>query len=241
MLFLWILGLLSLVKSSQIVNISAQPGENVTIWCKHTSNTGKNIHWFKQTHGAVPVDIVYKMISYQLKEIYVNYLNGFQQDHFVMSLNTENTSLSILNVDISDSALYFCGWGSWEIVFGDGAHLDIEVKSEGSLKNETVTNTVTNTNTDLKGPISTKDCPRNIFYMLTFIFGGIIVILLIVTLTFFIIKIRKIHKKDEDQHATQHHEDAHSSVYAALRFSKQKTRRAAGDNEDREVICSATR
>ncbi|XP_073764319.1 uncharacterized protein si:ch73-266m14.1 isoform X2 [Danio rerio] len=212
MLFLWILGLLSLVKSSQIVNISAQPGENVTIWCKHTSNTGKNIHWFKQTH-----------------------------DHFVMSLNTENTSLSILNVDISDSALYFCGWGSWEIVFGDGAHLDIEVKSEGSLKNETVTNTVTNTNTDLKGPISTKDCPRNIFYMLTFIFGGIIVILLIVTLTFFIIKIRKIHKKDEDQHATQHHEDAHSSVYAALRFSKQKTRRAAGDNEDREVICSATR
>nr|XP_021327541.1 uncharacterized protein si:ch73-266m14.1 isoform X2 [Danio rerio] len=215
-----LMGLLSLVKSSQIVNISAQPGENVTIWCKHTSNTGKNIHWFKQTHGAVPVDIVYKMISYQLKEIYVNYLNGFQQDHFVMSLNTENTSLSILNVDISDSALYFCGWGSWEIVFGDGAHLDIE---------------------DLKGPISTKDCPRNIFYMLTFIFGGIIVILLIVTLTFFIIKIRKIHKKDEDQHATQHHEDAHSSVYAALRFSKQKTRRAAGDNEDREVICSATR
>nr|AAI63760.1 Nitr11b protein [Danio rerio] len=241
MQFLWILGLLSLVKSSQIVNISAQPGENVTIWCKHTSNTGKNIHWFKQTHGAVPLNIVYKMISYKFEELHLKYLNDFQPDRFVMSLNTENTSLSILNVEISDSALYFCGWYSWKILFGDGALLDIKVKSDASLKNETVTNTVTNTNTDLKGPISTKDCSGNTFYTLTFILGGIIVILLTVTLTLFIIKIRKIHKKDENQHATQHHEEAHSSVYAALRFSKQKTRRAARHNKDSEVIYSATR
>nr|NP_001020668.1 novel immune-type receptor 11b precursor [Danio rerio]CAI21230.1 novel immune-type receptor 11.2 [Danio rerio] len=215
-----LMGLLSLVKSSQIVNISAQPGENVTIWCKHTSNTGKNIHWFKQTHGAVPLNIVYKMISYKFEELHLKYLNDFQPDRFVMSLNTENTSLSILNVEISDSALYFCGWYSWKILFGDGALLDIK---------------------DLKGPISTKDCSGNTFYTLTFILGGIIVILLTVTLTLFIIKIRKIHKKDENQHATQHHEEAHSSVYAALRFSKQKTRRAARHNKDSEVIYSATR
>ncbi len=45
--------------------------------------------------------------------------------------------------------------------------------------------------TDLKkSPISTVDCSENIFYKLTFIFGGFIVILIIVLLTTLIIKIQ---------------------------------------------------
>uniref|UniRef100_A0A671SLC3 Ig-like domain-containing protein n=1 Tax=Sinocyclocheilus anshuiensis TaxID=1608454 RepID=A0A671SLC3_9TELE len=118
--------LLTAVKSSQIVNLSAQPGENVTIWCQHTSETGINIHWFKQTNSSVPIAIVYMMISYQLKEIHKSYLNGFQQDRLLMILNIKNTSLRILNVDVSDSGLYFCGWESRIITFSDGTHLDIK-------------------------------------------------------------------------------------------------------------------
>uniref|UniRef100_A0A672QWS2 Novel immune-type receptor 12 n=1 Tax=Sinocyclocheilus grahami TaxID=75366 RepID=A0A672QWS2_SINGR len=126
----FIVSLLTAVKSSQIVNLSAQPGENVTIWCQHTSETGINIHWFKQTNSSVPIAIVYMMISYQLKEIHKMYLNGFQQDRLLMTLNSKNSSLRILNVDVSDCGLYFCGWESRIIAFGDGTHLDIK----GNLK-----------------------------------------------------------------------------------------------------------
>nr|XP_021327542.1 uncharacterized protein LOC110438756 [Danio rerio] len=212
-----LMGLLSLVKSSQTVNISAQPGENVTIWCKHIAGVGKHIHWFKQTHGAVPLGILYKMLPYNI-EVNATYLNHFAPDHFVMSVNRKNTSLSILNIDITDSGLYFCGWCTWKIVFGDEVHLDIK---------------------DLKSEILTKDCPGNIFYNLTFIFGGIIVVF-IISLTLGIIKIIRTLEKDANRHVT-HHEEAHSSVYAALRFSKQKTRSAAGHNEDTKVVYSATR
>uniref|UniRef100_A0A8C1J6W1 Ig-like domain-containing protein n=1 Tax=Cyprinus carpio TaxID=7962 RepID=A0A8C1J6W1_CYPCA len=140
-----------------LFNLSAQAGKNITIWCQHTSESGINIHWFKQTNNSVPIAIVYMMISYQLKEIHKHYLNGFQQDRILMSLNIKNTSLRILNVDVSDSGLYFCGWDSWVMTFGDGTNLDI------------------------KGNLSLS---------MTFIFGGIIVILIIIPLTMLIIKIQ---------------------------------------------------
>lgn len=124
--FFFFLGLLTVVKSSQTANMSARPGDNVTIWCQHTAGPAEYIHWFKQTNSDVPIIIVYVMITHQLKELQIKYLNGFQPDRLVMSLNTENTSLRILNVDISDSGLYYCGWDSWGITFGNGTHLDIK-------------------------------------------------------------------------------------------------------------------
>uniref|UniRef100_A0A8C1F2I7 Ig-like domain-containing protein n=1 Tax=Cyprinus carpio carpio TaxID=630221 RepID=A0A8C1F2I7_CYPCA len=220
------------------VNLSAQAGKNATIWCQHTSESGINIHWFKQTNNSVPIAIVYMMISYQLKEIHKHYLNGFQQDRILMSLNIKNTSLRILNVDVSDSGLYFCGWDSWVMTFGDGTNLDIKERSVTPLQNETE---ITN-----KGsPISTSDCSENIFYKMTFIFGGIIVILFIIPLTMLIIKIqnRNTQEKDPDRHVTQHHEEHHSLVYGTLQFPKhqKKNRRAARNTEDTDVVYSATR
>ncbi|XP_067257078.1 uncharacterized protein [Chanodichthys erythropterus] len=222
--------------ASKITNISARPGDNVTLWCQHTLKIGNNMHWFKQKNCAVPLSIVYMMLPYDV-EVEAKYSNGFQPDHLVMSLNRENTSLRILNVDIFDSGLYYCGWHSWVITFGGGTHLDIKERSITPLKNETEI-----TNKDLKESlISTKDCAGNIFYKLTYIFAGIIIILIAIPLALVIVKIRKTQKKDADQHITQHHEEPHSTLYAALQFSKQKTRRAARHAEDTDVVYSATR
>ncbi|XP_051756423.1 uncharacterized protein LOC127516125 isoform X3 [Ctenopharyngodon idella] len=241
------MGLLTVVKSSQTANMSARPGDNVTIWCQHTAKTGKYIHWFKQTNSAVPLSIVYMMITYQLKELQIKYLNGFQPDRLVMSLHTKNTSLRIINVDISDSGLYYCGWDSRVITFGNGTHLDIKDHFIYCAESECVTplqNETEISNKDLKeSPISTRDCSENIFYKLTFIFGVIIVILIIILVLIIITKIRnrKTQGKDADRHVTQHHEEPHSTLYAALQFSKQKTRRAARHAEDIDVVYSATR
>ncbi|XP_052458586.1 uncharacterized protein LOC128017304 isoform X2 [Carassius gibelio] len=251
------MGSFTAVKSSQIVNLSAQPGENVTIWCQHTTGTGKNMHWFKQTNSSVPIAIVYMMITYEFKEIHKGYFNDFQQDHILMTLDIKNTSLIILNVDVSDSGLYFCGWDNWVMTFGNGTNLDIKERSVTPLQNETeitnkerrvtpLQNETEITNKDLKrSPITTRDCSENIFYNLTFIFGGIILILIIIPITTLIIKIqnRNTQEKDAERHVTQHHEEPHSPVYAALQFSKhqKKTRRAARNTEDTDVVYSATR
>uniref|UniRef100_A0A8C1CLX2 Immunoglobulin V-set domain-containing protein n=2 Tax=Cyprinus carpio TaxID=7962 RepID=A0A8C1CLX2_CYPCA len=132
------------------VNLSAQAGKNATI-C------------------SVPIAIVYMVITYQLKEIHKRYLNCFQQDCILMSLNIKNTSLRILNVDVSDSGLYFCG-DSRMMTFGDGTNLDIKERSVTQLQNETE---ITN---------------KGVYYLTFFnIFGGIIVILIIILLTMLII------------------------------------------------------
>lgn len=121
---LWVLDLHT-ATASQTTNLSAQPGDNVTIWCQHTLNIGNNMQWFKQTNSAVPLTIVYMMLPYDI-EVVATYLNAFQPDRHVMSLNSKNSSLRILDVDISDSGLYYCGWHSWVITFGDGTNLDIK-------------------------------------------------------------------------------------------------------------------
>ncbi|CAM4517324.1 unnamed protein product [Leuciscus chuanchicus] len=120
-----------------------------------------------------------------------------------MSLNSKNSSLRILNVDISDSGLYYCGWHNRVFTFGDGKNLDIKERSVTPLKNETYKVQ----NKDLKrSSIFEKHCPGNIFYTLTFIFGGIVVILIIIPLTLIIVKIRKTQKKvlkTENQKSSQ--------------------------------------
>uniref|UniRef100_A0A673HMV0 Ig-like domain-containing protein n=1 Tax=Sinocyclocheilus rhinocerous TaxID=307959 RepID=A0A673HMV0_9TELE len=206
----------------------SQPGDNVTIWCKHTSNIGKYIHWFKQKNCAVPLSIVYMMLPYEL-EVKATYLNGFQPDRLVMSLNSKNSSLRISNVEISDSGLYYCGWQNWVMTFGDGTQLDIKG------------NTFFSTST-----ISTRDCSENIFYKLTFIFGGIIFILIIILLTTLIIKRQDRSTQGKGNSTSIHFKrftyiEPHSSVYAALQFSKHKSRRAARNTEDTDVVYSATR
>ncbi|XP_043099028.1 uncharacterized protein LOC122347840 [Puntigrus tetrazona] len=235
-----------LLKASQIENLSAQPGENVTIWCQHNSGTGKNVHWFKQTKSSVPIAIVYMLITFELKELHTNYLNGFQQNRMLMSLHSENTSLRILNVDDFDSGLYFCGWEKHVMAFGDGTQLEIKERRDTPLQNKTE-----NTNKDVnKRPISTRDCSENIFYKMTFIFGGIIFIVAVILLTALIIQIwnRNAQGKvsisvaaDAESRETQHHEEPYSSVYAALQFSKHKSRRPARRTEDTDVVYSATR
>ncbi|XP_039515231.1 uncharacterized protein si:ch73-266m14.1 [Pimephales promelas] len=229
------MGLLT-VTASQTTNISAHPGDNITLWCQHTLQIGEYMHWFKQTNSGVPISIVRMMLHFNTEAV-PTYVNDFKPDRLVMFLNRKNSSLSILNVDISDSGLYYCGWGSWVITFGDGTNIEIKERTITKLNNETYKVT----NKDLKrSPISEKYCPGNIFYKLTFIFGGIVVILIIIIpLTLFIVKIRKTQEKDADQQVTEHHEDPHSTLYAALRFSKQKPRRAARHAEDADVVYSA--
>jgi len=121
---LWVLGLLT-VTASQTTNISAHPGDNITLWCQHTLQIGEYMHWFKQTNSDVPLSIVHMWLPYNIEAV-PTYLNDFKPDRLVMSLNSKNSSLSILNVDISDSGLYYCGWASRGITFGDGRNIDIK-------------------------------------------------------------------------------------------------------------------
>ncbi|TRY58719.1 hypothetical protein DNTS_001269, partial [Danionella cerebrum] len=241
-------------KVTKPTEISALPGDAVTIWCQHTANVGEIIHWFKQTKDAVPHSIVYQVATFQSKKQHVSYQNDYKADRFTTSLHEKNTSLTILNVEVSDSGLYFCAWGSIQIIFGGGTHLDIGVKIVKNPGTETEAPT-----RDDKVPVSdvSSDCSGNIFYMSTIILGALVAILIITSLTFLFIKIRKTQKKDADQNhppslrgdnemSLKHmffnflQEDL-SSPYTYVQFSELKTRRASRNTEENDVVYSATR
>ncbi|XP_051514701.1 uncharacterized protein LOC127418182 isoform X2 [Myxocyprinus asiaticus] len=115
----------------------AQPGVTVIIWCQHNVSVSGYIYWFKQNDGAVPMTIVSMLYSASLQSRVQMYFNSFKKDHLVMDLFSKSTTLTIMNVSISDSGFYFCGAMEHQVHFGSGTQLEVKEKKVVSVKNET--------------------------------------------------------------------------------------------------------
>ncbi|KAF7687704.1 hypothetical protein HF521_014932 [Silurus meridionalis] len=103
-LFLCVMGLFS--ESLCFVTLEVEVGDNVTIWCRHELIVSGYIHWFKHTCGSAPLIIGCKQFFGSVPSQNCFFFN--ESERMVVSVQGENTSLTITAVNVSDTGLYYC-------------------------------------------------------------------------------------------------------------------------------------
>ncbi|XP_037615453.1 uncharacterized protein LOC119482116 [Sebastes umbrosus] len=119
------------LKSSSSANqergfVSAKTGENLTLQCSYESNIAARRYWYKQTLGQKP-----RLLSTFYKyEKNAKFHDEFKNDpRFTLDTENSNNHLKITELQISDSATYYCAKShSYNFEFMEG----IEVSVQGS-------------------------------------------------------------------------------------------------------------
>uniref|UniRef100_A0A3P9BGB7 Ig-like domain-containing protein n=1 Tax=Maylandia zebra TaxID=106582 RepID=A0A3P9BGB7_9CICH len=96
------------VSGSEFQTSEVQAGENVTLQCHRIYTYDVTTFWFRLVNGTTANSIAFKQAS----SSNVNYNAAFQPGKFEMTKNISALFLKIKQVDVSDSALYFCGYFS---------------------------------------------------------------------------------------------------------------------------------
>nr|AAG31698.1 immunoglobulin light chain VJC region [Danio rerio] len=100
--------------------ITASKGQTAQLDCNLGIDAG--VRWYKQTSAGVPQYVLYNYYSRSSP----SYGSGFSAPKFTSTSSSKSDySLIISNVDVSDSAVYYCKtWdGNVAVVFGQGTKL----------------------------------------------------------------------------------------------------------------------
>ncbi|KAI5088471.1 putative immune-type receptor 10a isoform X2 [Silurus meridionalis] len=134
-LFLCVMGLFS--ESLCFVTLEAEVGDNVTIWCQHELILSGYIHWFKHTCGSAPLIIGCKQFFGSVPSQNCNFFN--ESERMVVSVQGENTSLTITAVNVSDTGLYYCSSTElMRITFHDTNYLRVKGSEVEDNQNQQV-------------------------------------------------------------------------------------------------------
>ncbi|XP_045081815.1 uncharacterized protein LOC123492742 [Coregonus clupeaformis] len=98
------------------------PGDNITLQCTNVLKVPGHVAWFKQVNDSEPLCIA----SMYTSELYVNHHNGFQSSHMEMLISNIIIFLTITEVDVADSGLYFCGLFQQYLIFTNMTVLTVQ-------------------------------------------------------------------------------------------------------------------
>ncbi|KAK7175399.1 hypothetical protein R3I93_002337 [Phoxinus phoxinus] len=118
-----LLTLLSCVRSAKVVTqkpsvLTEQKGKSVTLDC-NIEKDESYVHWYKQSPNAAPQFVLRyhhsQLSSFSSPDLYGD---GFPSSRFTSRVQSNiDYNLIISNVDVGDSAVYYCGtWDSNEYV-----------------------------------------------------------------------------------------------------------------------------
>ncbi|XP_076855076.1 uncharacterized protein LOC143510007 [Brachyhypopomus gauderio] len=133
-----------------------EPGDDVTIWYHYNLTQPAYIYWFKHTDSSVPQQLQCQIYKKYYATSPCNVV--IQNNHISMSVNSQNTSLTITAVNHTNTGLYYCGIWQSNIFFSNATHLQVRDQDGKPSKNST----------------------EGVFFTLTVVFGAAIVILIIV-------------------------------------------------------------
>ncbi|XP_047657416.1 uncharacterized protein LOC113647945 [Tachysurus fulvidraco] len=241
--------LFTAVKTSDIKEIdviTVKRGEDVTMKCSISSDTKKEVVWYRQISGKLPQ---YFAKPYK-NELGYRFSDGFNDARFSFSVNDNKFDLSINKTREDDEGEYFCGEIEGNVVkFTSGTRLQFKAKntthrptsgtthrdsssSRETNKDTTHSNTPGTTHRD--SPNSNKTSEHNWILALTAsnIFSVIVITLLLGVLY-------KNHRKDasSSNHQIPTNQTADDVLnYAAVSFAKKpsssRTSRAKNTHED---------
>ncbi|KAI5085673.1 putative immune-type receptor 10a isoform X2, partial [Silurus meridionalis] len=107
--------------------LEAEVGESVTIWCQHGQTHTSSIFWFKHTTDSVPLLVGCKKFRISAPSQTCYFFNNTER--LVMSVQPENTSLTITALNVSDTGLYYCSFMESNILtFRNSTYLHVKGK-----------------------------------------------------------------------------------------------------------------
>ncbi|XP_067301353.1 uncharacterized protein [Pseudorasbora parva] len=237
-LMLFLLGLIFVKPTSLTLVKEVKRGTTVSLLCSNHLTEPSYIAWYKQINGSLPLCVVTRYVTE--READSIYFNGFKKDHIEMSVNKTFSSLKIIDVDVSDSGMFYCGSFLRN-------YMKFHDKTQLVVINET---------NQFKEDIADADCGAaedasrscHVYYTLTLILSGL---LLLPTVFVIVVLIRNKQRRDTQHHSNneemnkqfQRKEQDEDLNYAALNLDKKKSRRPVRSTRDVEpnVVYAATR
>uniref|UniRef100_A0AAY5EAN3 Ig-like domain-containing protein n=1 Tax=Electrophorus electricus TaxID=8005 RepID=A0AAY5EAN3_ELEEL len=110
------------------LKLVAESGDDVTLWCQHNLMELTYIYWFKHTNHSVPGCVACHLyIKYsELRPCSESSTFVNQSKRIVMTVNSQNISLTITAVNHIDSGLYYCGiQQNIDISFSSATYLQV--------------------------------------------------------------------------------------------------------------------
>lgn len=102
--------------------ITADVGDNVTLYCVQRQDITNPVIWYKQKLGHKPR----VMVTVQGEP---SYEDGFEPQKFIIEKEQTRISLKIAHVEPSDEAIYYCGFIKFVTSFSNGTFLSVKGKN----------------------------------------------------------------------------------------------------------------
>ncbi|XP_051501444.1 novel immune-type receptor 7b [Myxocyprinus asiaticus] len=238
-LIFFLIGVIFIKWISPAIVKTVGSGTSVSLLCSNILTEPSYIAWFKQTkNGSLPFCVV-TQFTYKSQADPI-YFNGFKMNHIEMAVNDTISSLKIVNAEVSDSGIFFCGsflrnhmvfHNSTQLVV-NGIDQSIDVIPNNPEKDTDVTE------------VSSGSC--NVYYTLTLILSCLVLLPTVLAIVV-LIRMKERNKQTEDvgTQSPYHHEEEQNLDlnYAALSFAKKKSRRPVRSMREVEtnVVYAATR
>uniref|UniRef100_A0A8C7M5I4 Ig-like domain-containing protein n=1 Tax=Oncorhynchus mykiss TaxID=8022 RepID=A0A8C7M5I4_ONCMY len=204
--------------SAMVVIMVVHSGENVTLQCINVLKTHGQVGWFKQVNGSEPLCITYMWSSVPT----VHHQNGFQGNHMKMVMTNITIFLTITEVEVADSGLYFCGMLDKYLIFANATVL----KVQGNLFN-----TLSAMTPNAQPFILEEDGTMKLFLLVVIL--GVVTAVILIIILILVLKVRR----DSNRLNT----DPDAINYAALNFTSKKKERRGEKELDPHVVYAVTR
>lgn len=108
----------------RVKTVDSQPGKEAMLTCSRICHPSCLTFWFKWDSGTNAVCISVMTAD----EVKPGYCEGYKSGKFVMGVNNTSIFLNIIQVDVSDSGSYFCGFYTEGLLYFTGVQLNIKGK-----------------------------------------------------------------------------------------------------------------
>ncbi|XP_034161939.2 uncharacterized protein LOC117597706 [Pangasianodon hypophthalmus] len=178
------------------------------------------VTWYKQPNRKQP-----QIIANVFKTAVEIFYNEFQNPRFQLERSSNCSSMTISKIMLSDEAVYYCAIVSPYTVFGNGTYLKIKGEivtfASETSKPRQCDNSVVCEPT-LHGNSTNMNTQEKMVLGLGTALG--LCAFLIFCLTYFILRRRKLNASIEDSPGNRQKSEAETFNYAALQFSKRKSK-----------------
>nr|XP_029530282.1 uncharacterized protein LOC115138030 isoform X1 [Oncorhynchus nerka] len=218
---------------TRVVCVSPPPlivvhsGENVTLQCINVLKKPGQVGWFKQVNGSEPL-----CITYMWSSVPTVHQNGFQGRSRKMFMTNITIFLTITEVEVADSGLYFCGMSDNYFIFTNATVLKVQGHKDYDKDS-----------TELYG--EEEDGTMNLFLLVVIL--GVVTAVILIIILILVLKVRRDANRlntgpDSQQQLQNDQNQDHDALnYAALNFTSKKKERRGEKELDPHVVYAATR